>query len=291
MKSTINQLSRHMKISFAFVRDDLDATIGCGLMFAIAGWATSECKSCNGFLCLILYNIVYFYLFGLVHCIKNQLEGKEEDKINKPHRPLAMDLYTSEEATKLLKVGIFLYLLVAAVLGVFQWAFLWSALTQLGNTTFQKKWWTKNLYNALGYYVTLNSSWAISGREMNGHVYLWTVLLPVFLFSTVHIQDLRDIAGDRIEMRSTLPILVGPTMCRYVLCCTFFTVCPIILYTLLYRQGVLMGKIAFVLLIAYVIGLAIRTFNDKSSSKDDHHTYRFYVLFMCFLKLSAITVL
>ena len=158
-------------------------------------------------------------------CINNQRKpiAIEEDKINKPWRPLPSGRLSSSQATHVMLGALPVGWLISAYTGGFYQFLLLVLLNvwynELGggdNVIF------RNLINAIGF--TLYNSAALDilsggkARSWDSSISVqWLGTIGAIVLATIHIQDLRDQEGDRARNRTTMPLKIGDWPCRLTL--------------------------------------------------------------------------
>ncbi|KAM3547215.1 hypothetical protein MY1884_009662 [Beauveria asiatica] len=168
---------------------------------------------------------LYIWLYVLHFDISNQKEPEsiEEDRLNKPWRPIPSGKLSVEAASRWYASSFALLLLLSSLwLGGFPEAVAFMLQTWVhdragGGST----WWGKNLLNALFYFTGQLGGTRVAVRAMGSSLITrrcceWFFLLGFTMFSTVQIQDFRDQEGDRARGRQTLPLTMGDARARYV---------------------------------------------------------------------------
>jgi 4-hydroxybenzoate polyprenyltransferase len=175
----------------------------------------------------------------LLLCLNNQTstESIEEDRVNKPWRPLPSQRTTAERAKQLMLVAIPATLLLSAAVGaIFQTLVLMVLNLWYNDWGGGEKVVPRNFINAVGFICYTSASLEILlGSSIVSCAPLrwqWLGIIWVAVFFTVHLQDLRDQLGDRLRGRPTLPLLIGdcharwtilvPLVCLSVLCPMFW---------------------------------------------------------------------
>ncbi|RUS32513.1 UbiA prenyltransferase family [Jimgerdemannia flammicorona] len=160
----------------------------------------------------------------------NQIWGVEEDKINKPDRPIPSGLVSIEGAKVRLAVSSVLYIVFAylmagwwpGALGAVMWLTL-CAIYELGD--WHRNPFLKSFWNAPGAWLQLAITQSLileanagdtAGLPAQPWSYAWGPAICIFVTSLAHIQDFRDIEGDSAVGRITLPILIGDAPARWV---------------------------------------------------------------------------
>ncbi|KAF2201737.1 hypothetical protein GQ43DRAFT_448595 [Delitschia confertaspora ATCC 74209] len=219
----------------------------------------------------------------LVFDIANQRHptAVEEDCINKPHRPLPSGRITVEQTKWLL------FWLAPVVLGL-NWGLGCEQETLL---LFTMTWMyndlggsdasplIRNLLIALGYglYSAAASRVAVeSGFQLSGKGYAWIAVVTGVMLVTQHICDLKDVEGDRVRGRKSIPVVLGDEMARWsvagpivvcsVLCPGFFG-----LGLLSYLSTAMIGGV-----------VAFRTLRYRDL-KSDKTTWKLWAFWTCWL--------
>ncbi|KAF4631709.1 hypothetical protein G7Y89_g6420 [Cudoniella acicularis] len=204
LKHIINEA----KIAWAFNRRDLTATVVPFSLFTIA----SSLESQESLSCLIsntaksaLLGFVLLYTFT----ISNQINGIEEDRLNKPDRPIVSGMVSLRGAYKryiLLTIGALIF---ARVMNVETGAFMFMAFGALHNFTAISSFGpTKDFVTTAVLTSGLYSAWELgSGTASRGVE--WIICLAVNLVFSISIQNLRDVVGDAATGRHTTPLMLG----------------------------------------------------------------------------------
>ncbi|KIK55982.1 hypothetical protein GYMLUDRAFT_133451, partial [Collybiopsis luxurians FD-317 M1] len=202
-------LTREIDIFLGFSWRDWSATLIPGSLFSMGAMLAlpHTIDIFHRYLYLILWLTAFIYFFDL----SNQITGMEEDRINKPDRPLPSGKVTIAGAKKRWLFSLLAFLSIT----LYHPTLLTETITWiitvyiLEATPFGDHWLVKSsLAMGAGTWALLRGSWkAIAPLTPLAERYvlamsLWTVLLT-------HIQDLRDIKGDAATGRQTLPIAVG----------------------------------------------------------------------------------
>lgn len=165
------------------------------------------------------------WLHILAFTISNQRSPGSitEDSINKAWRPLPSGRITAVQTRRLLLAVIPTVIVASMFLGGHEASMLALLLNWMyndlkgGDETF----FVRNLLNALGLiFGSVGTTVIACGRD-HGSLsiagYHWLVIEGAIIFTTVHLMDLRDRAGDRAHGRKTLPIVLGDTAARWTI--------------------------------------------------------------------------
>ncbi|KAJ4478449.1 UbiA prenyltransferase family [Lentinula aciculospora] len=154
------------------------------------------------------------WLHLLQFCVSNQSLYPEEDKFNKPWRPLPsnlIDLSTTRQLRWLLLpvcIGLSIHHQITSAGVLLSLAFMAHNELGLGS-----HWLLRNACNAWGYamFNAGAASIANSGEfkaMKDGRLLYSFVYNGLIIFTTIYAQDFRDLEGDKLVGRCTLPIAV-----------------------------------------------------------------------------------
>ncbi|KAJ6598671.1 UbiA prenyltransferase family, partial [Mycena sp. CBHHK59/15] len=156
--------------------------------------------------------ILWVWIHLLQFNAANQILNSDEDTLNKPYRPIPAGLITTEQ-TRVLR-----WTLVPVCLGfsaasdvVYPGLSLSAAFIAYNELGFDKYWYTKNLLNAIGLVSWNVGAASIScGGQVSRNEASWIApyMSAALIGSTIHIQDFRDVIGDRQAGRTTFPIVM-----------------------------------------------------------------------------------
>lgn len=285
-----NSLWHELRVSWAFVAGDLSSAVAPPLLFSLVAWKVSGAHW--GLLPTVLArSLLYFWLYIYTFCLANQLTGIEEDKTNKPHRPLVTGLVTPESARLRLLVTMVLFMLVGSWFGVPVHAALWLLVIVVHNlANLARHWLVKNACMSVGIVVQLGAAWQLV-TPLTAQAWRWILFPAVVILPLVSLQDLRDMAGDARAGRCTFPQKYGERFTRRFLG-VFFGALPLGIHFTLMRP---LGDGPLVWLCDGGLGLlslliAVRVLRLRSPG-DDHRTYLFLTYWYCALLGSALLVL
>lgn len=286
----IRVVLNELYVWFQVVKYDLFASTIPGVVFMLATWKAHS-SSPTKLLELFVWGVPYFFLYIFTFCLSNQLNGVEEDRLNKPDRPLVRGLITRRGAQVRWVVAMLLFALLGWWVDVLVWALLWEGVIIFHNFLgWSKHWFTKNLAMFLGTVAQLAAAWQIV-TPLTPTGWRWVLTLAVGVFLLVGLQDLRDVAGDKVVKRKTLPIVFGPKPVRLFLSAGF-TLQAVVTHFALFRPA---GNGPVFLLCS--AGLAILNLVIAAravlyrSPQADHQTYMMYNYWYCFALASAFVVL
>ncbi|RUP42961.1 UbiA prenyltransferase family-domain-containing protein [Jimgerdemannia flammicorona] len=237
---------------------------------------------------LFAWSSLYLYCFNWA----NQILGVEEDRANKPDRPIPAGLVSIEGAKLRFSMVAILLLIVGYIVagwgpGVFG-AVLWGiliALYELGG--WSRNPFLKNLFVGLGgwlmtavVYSILVADDVVDGeyRSPGDWMHLWGLTFCLFHSSLIHMQDLRDVDVDAAAGRITFPILLGDTLTRWLTVLVLFAISYMMAFVgkeSLIGAGLTMPFEAVIIewfSLAWAAGTALRLLAYRTL-QNDHVTY------------------
>ncbi|KAI1464445.1 UbiA prenyltransferase family-domain-containing protein [Daldinia caldariorum] len=219
---------------FLFTKSDFKTVIIPQSIFAIStatSLTRSTTKNSQEGMAQILsrspYMLGWLWLHLLVENIANQrlASSVQEDRLNKPWRPLPAGRITTSEAQAILRVLVPTSVVVSLLIGgllpsVTLMTFIWLYNDLDGSDAGP---WQRNMINAggLACFGWGAVSILLGGPQQVGDqqekLCRWLVLTSVIITTTVFAQDFPDIDGDKIRHRNTLPLLYAETYSRALL--------------------------------------------------------------------------
>jgi len=215
--------------------------------------------------------------------VPNQILGVEEDRINKPWRPLAAGLVTPTGMWVRWVLGTLLYLELSWwFIRVMPWTIGWMALMAVYIFTpwLHRTWFGKNLIFVSGTFVNeFGGALAIAGQPLDARTWMflgWTS----FWGSVVYlIQDFRDAEGDLKMQRRTLPVLLGnATATKRVAASTFLV--AVVNGLFYWRFGVPAWWSAFHALICVALATGLRSATSQRQFYNLYHFVEWYLVFL-----------
>lgn len=268
-----------------YLRFDVWAGVVPGVAFTAAAAAHAGLAP-GPFVLALLGSTLYFLLYLGVHVLVSQYVSVEEDRINKPTRPLVSVLVSPNVARLARDLILVAFPLLGWVLGVAVWALMWQTLVMMYThlKVFRDQWWVKLCYNGVGAIPQLCAGWAMVA-PLSPQVWHWIIMVAVTVTLTAQVQDLRDVAGDRATGRRTFPIVFGQTATRVSVLVTAGIVIPVVNYILIMPTSWL-GWAAWIVPSALAMVTALRVIAYRSQ-EGDHRTYRTYEQWYAALQMAA----
>lgn len=226
---------------------------------------------------MLVYGFLYVYAFTTV----NQLICVEEDRANKPHRPLAMGLVTRQWMARRAAATHVLFVAAGFLFGAPWPTLTWLAMIHLHNFRgIYLHWFFKNvIFITVGAAVEITATWEI----ISPHValpWVWISVNSLLVGIGCNNQDIRDVAGDRLAGRRTMPIIWGEKKAR-IFIAAFLLAVPLIQYVAqpwpcpgVYLKATLgiPGAVIWVSATRYLI---------FQNPRSDHWSYQIYCFWWC----------
>jgi len=271
----IYSLFHELRLFHLFCRSNYDATLFAILCIVVP---SSICQVIED---IEYYNIVirilrtllgvalFIYQFDL----SNQITGVEEDRINKPTRPIPSQIISVDQAQMRWYSVSGGYILFGWFYGILQYTLTWQILSYLNNfKNWSKNWIWKNFCMGPGTFIIVS----IHLLLMNGKMYLsdyeyqWCIFLSFVVFFNVHLQDYRDVDGDKKAGRKTFPMLFPIHISRRITSTVHaITACVSWYYV---GNGTVIGHVFCCLHFILFMIMAYRVLEEKGR-RYDHLTY------------------
>lgn len=217
----------HLHTAYLFSCSDLEAIVIAPFIFALLASQAAPLLSMGDPPCsmpillrapqMIIWSWSGLLLFNLHN--QRHRQSVEEDAVNKPWRPIPSGRLTPEQATVVLFCLYPLNLIVSlAVGGLVPLAVITTF--SVWNNEFQDRsgGFLKNLHNGMGITAFLAGPLEIAtGNSIFGGQAIaagWLGVIAMTITCTIHVQDLRDMEGDAVAGKRTIPILMGEMNAR-----------------------------------------------------------------------------
>jgi 4-hydroxybenzoate polyprenyltransferase len=164
------------------------------------------------------FNFYSLLIFNLAN--QRSPESVEEDRINKPWRPIPSGQITPNQTRKAALFTASASLGFNYLLNVWEEGLLVQVLSYYYNELKGGDWLSRDVIIAVSYGLANRTSLKLAIGPHNtisqqGDV--WIVVISTVILTTMHIQDLQDQEGDRKLGRKTLPLVLGDRVCRSAL--------------------------------------------------------------------------
>jgi 4-hydroxybenzoate polyprenyltransferase len=202
----VKDLSIHGE--FGLITTDLLATVVPFSLFTIASSLESQ-SSPASILSNVAKSATLAYMLLYTFTISNQINGIEEDRLNKPDRPIVsgrISLQAAYTRYVLLSIASLIY---SRFMGVEEGAVMFMAFGAMHNFTELASFGpTKDLLTTAVLTSGLYSAWELRGGTTRRGLE-WIIYLAFNLLFSISIQDLRDVIGDAATGRHTTPLMLG----------------------------------------------------------------------------------
>ena len=167
--------------------------------------------------------VSWTWLNTFIFVLSNQgsPDAIEEDKLNKPWRPLPAGRITPAQIRRLLLFSVPCVLKIThAVLGSFVETTVLFSLTWMYNEMKggDESFVVRNLIIAAAYVFygsgALRVAIGAPDLHLTANAVWWLTIKGAVIFTTMSVQDLKDQAGDRARQRRTAPLVLGDSTTR-----------------------------------------------------------------------------
>ncbi|AML59235.1 UbiA family prenyltransferase [Serratia rubidaea] len=280
-------------LSWRFVRNNVWVGIIAPTLFALS-LSLAKGMGAQAIVFSTLTTFIYAYFHIYIIDINSQIFGIEEDKINKPDRPLAAQVITLKSAKTRAAILALLFIAYGLYLGVIGWVLFWILCSLVYSyTPWSNNWLLKNILVSLGILTQLPVAAHNAGVPFR-EIADW--LLPLMLMTSYMIttQDFRDVKGDALIGRKTFPLVYGMRKGKIIIAVAYLLSIVIAHYTL-FMPGEHSGNASALSL--FEIGSALilllvsaRLCKRDAGSRYDHFTYRLWEYWYTLVCISVIAV-
>ncbi|KAL1660540.1 UbiA prenyltransferase family-domain-containing protein [Schizophyllum commune] len=191
---------------FLFMKSDVTTTIvpAVALGVSLVGIPTA-----SAFLEGLLWLALHLLAFDII--------GLDEDRLSKPHRPIAAGRISLQAAQILHLLFSCSSLLLSARYGLLPHSAIYLACAAAYNDGNLARFWaSKSAMIGIGLGICCWGTVVCfnQGRPLAPVAIHALVIVALLLATTVHAQDFRDVAGDAAIGRTTLPMVLPPSFAR-----------------------------------------------------------------------------
>ncbi|KAI1436363.1 UbiA prenyltransferase family [Xylaria sp. CBS 124048] len=272
--------TEHDFVTFA-IPNSIFGMLGAMTSIFVDGGATPPlARLLRNFPLVLFYNWSNLLIFDMAN--QRSALSMAEDAVNKPWRPLASGRVTSEQTRRGMLVVIPLVLLFHHHMGLWSCglgiqAGIW-VYNELGGGD---EAFLREILIAIAYGVFNYGSFRLAlgrGAEISSAGMAWIVRISAVVLTTMQIQDLKDMAGDRLRNRKTIALLLGEGFSRAsvaLLVCFWSYACarPWDLPWPAYGAIMALG------------GLVATRVLSRRNVEDDRQTWRLWCFWLCGLYL------
>lgn len=214
---------------------------------------------------VLLYNWANLLIFDLAN--QRLPEAVEEDAWNKPWRPLPSGRITMAGTRRLLLASLPVVLAINWALGAWEETALLFVLTWMYNDLKggDEDFVIRNLIIGLAFGLYNGGALKIAcgpDQSITTPGYCWVVLISCVIFTTMHVQDMKDQAGDKTRGRRSAPLVLGDAPARWTIAI------PIVIWSVVCPLFLSVGPVGY--LVTCVLGFLIvaRIFVWRSTDAD-----------------------
>jgi len=158
-----------------------------------------------------------------------------EDSVNKPWRPLPSKRITPQSTRRFLLALIPVVFFASLYLGGVEETVIMMVLTWMYNDLAgaDENYVIRNLINSGGVMSYASGSLKVAAGfgqyDINKRGYIWLGIVGMIVFTTLQMQDLPDMEGDKLRGRRTLPLVHGEFVARLSIATTvvfWSVICP-----------------------------------------------------------------
>jgi 4-hydroxybenzoate polyprenyltransferase len=218
----VRALGYHAHTLYLFTDDQIIDTVIPATAFGIMAAASGNVldlpsQSTGAILARTPQVALWVWVVILQFCVQNQRSPSsvEEDRINKPWRPMPSNRITPTQVEHLLSAMHILAFLLSWRMGVLPIFAVYSVFITTYNNFGggDHSGISRNTFCGAGFACYFSGAFSIAlGPELSlsGRAWKWTILLTMgALASTFHVQEFRDEVGDRARGRRTLVTELG----------------------------------------------------------------------------------
>ena len=231
----------------------------------------------------LLWNWINLLLFNLSN--QRLPDAIAEDKLNKPYRPIPSGLLSSTTARRALLYGIPSVVLTSYLLGAHEESIIMVGLTWMYNDLGggDENFVLRNLIIAISFGIYNHGSSRIArgsaqtvGLDIAGQQ--WITVISMVVFTTMQIQDLQDVEGDKKRGRQTVMLVMGMRASRWC------TASPILAWS--FAIPYVMGAMTITVSSVLVFGLGAYTawrVLHLTSKKEDNKSWKVWAVWLMVL--------
>lgn len=269
-----------------FVHSSLHDVIAPNLSSFISAWIIGGCLT-NGLAIKILSCVTCTLLFIYIFCVTSQTFSIDEDKLNKPYRPLPAGLLKPSDMAKRIILSNILFIAISWHLHFLPYAISWFFITMSYHHIISRHWIPKNIiFISVGTWIMVQMQWKIANGDLPMTYDIRQIFIIVCIWAGVLflLQDVRDQDGDSAIKRKTLPLDIGDSSARKALAFLFIAVGPA-LYLMAFTRKNSFGQssASIALLCIFILVhwlIAFRTLKYREISHDKK-TYTAFGLLYC----------
>jgi len=283
VRATVDDVSYHAYTLWLFTYNDLKTMVFPSTAFAIsnalaayrAGWAANQTGGPLILLIQLPLILSWAWINLLSFAVNNQrhLSALEEDRLNKPWRPVPAGRLTGAQAKSLALVTYPVTFLASRLLGggsaqcvlLALFGYIYNDLKG-GDVN----WLLRNVLNACGFTCFASGALEVALQSPTEPGMIpWLLVIAGVVCTTVHTQDMYDQPGDSAAGRKTVPLVIGDGPARWSIAITVAAwswLCPL-------YWG--LAAVGYFVPVALGVLVGVRSLT-RMTVKEDRQTFRIY---------------
>lgn len=205
-----HNLQNELSLTLRMLSDNVWIMASPVIIMAVTAAHASQIYSASAL--SLIFAIAWALLLAYLFDAANQAVGAEEDRINKPYRPIPSGMATPRGMWFRTFISSFLFMVLGFVGGTISTivSILYIATVLWVYLVAPKKWyWVwKPIANGIAISCQVNGAWAIAG-QFNEQIFYVSIVCACVWAIPGQIEDARDVAGDIEQGRVTLATLFG----------------------------------------------------------------------------------
>lgn len=235
--------------------------------------------------CVLAWNWLNLFVFDLAN--QRSPDSVTEDSLNKPWRPIPAGHVTPAQMRRLLLAALPVVQAINFFLGAWQETSLLFGLTWMYNDLRggDDSFLLRNMIISVAYGLYNGGSLRVAcsaGHTLHETGFQWVFIITAIIFSTMHIQDLKDVAGDQARNRQSAPLVLGDSVARWTIAV------PILAWSVFCPLYLRLGLLDFVLPVTVGGYVSLRTLwmRDPQADRMSWYIWAFWLISLYILPLA-----
>lgn len=208
LSDAFQSMISEFKLMCLFFRFDNGIFIIHGFGFACSAMVAKTPDSISDIASCFITELTYMTLFLYAHCLANQYRGIDEDRVNKPFRPIPCGYVTAQGTLRRFFIVTGAYLMFCTYyIQLLPGAILWIVLIYLHYFKLFDDYVAKMLYIVVGNIALTVNSWLLV-TNIDKNCVIAFIYVEFLAFVAGLMQDIRDLPGDSAVHRKTLPMVI-----------------------------------------------------------------------------------
>lgn len=279
-----------LKVLWLFTKRDLIAVTFPGVLYTASALIYAQTSISKSILPFLL-SVIYFWMLLSFFCISNQICDIEEDRVEKPDRPIVSGMVSVSDAKNRLFVVGLLNCLIALYLDILPFTLIYSVSGIINNLITAKRFWNLRIYMAaLGVTAPIAIGWNMIA-PITKELWMWIFYLKLCWCAFGPIQDMGDLDGDRKVGRKTFIIVNGERFTKRFM--GIAGVALAIVFHIIFKritQPSVMSLLCECILNLLSLALTYKICKSRSV-KEYKLCHRLFITFYCLLLIAGSTII